>query len=237
MNDWQKRTELLLGKEKLKKLKESKVLIAGLGGVGGYTVEQLVRAGIGELTIIDSDTIQESNINRQIIALNSTIGKKKTTIIKQRAEDINPEIKINIINDYLIGENIENLLKEKYDFVVDAIDTLTPKIEFIYHAYHQKQSFVSSMGSGGKTDPTQIRIADFKKTYNCRLAFILRKKLRKMGVTGGFQTVFSTEMTDKSSVIETTGENNKKSIIGTISYIPAIFGCFCASVVINGLTQ
>ena len=237
MKDWQQRTKLLLGKEKTQLLKNSKVLIAGLGGVGGYAVEQLVRAGIGEITIIDSDTVHESNINRQLIALNSTIGQKKTNVVKARAVDINPELKVNIIDDYLIGKNIELLLKEKFDFVVDAIDTLTPKIEFIYNAMQNRHSLVSSMGSGGKTDASQIQIANFKNTFNCRLAFILRKKLRKMGITGGFPVVFSTELSDKNSIVETHGENNKKSTIGTISYIPAIFGCFCASVVINELTH
>ena len=237
MNDWQQRTKLLLGEDRFQKLQNSKVLVAGLGGVGGYVVEQLVRAGLGEITIADSDTVQESNINRQIIALHSTLGKKKTDIIKSRAIDINPEVKINTVNDFLIGKNIELLLKEKFDFVVDAIDTLTPKIDFIYHAVQNKHLLVSSMGSGGKTNASLIQIADFKKTINCRLAFFLRKKLRKKGITGGFPVVFSTEQTDKDSVVETNGENNKKSIVGTISYIPAIFGCFCASVVIDGLTQ
>lgn len=237
MNDWQQRTKLILGEEKIKKLWHSKVLVAGLGGVGGYAVEQLVRAGIGEITIVDSDTVQESNINRQIVALNSTLGQKKTDVIKARALDINPQVKVNSIDEYLIGENIEKLLEAKYDFVVDAIDTLTPKIEFIRQVYQKKYPFVSSMGSGGKIDASLIKIDNFENTYNCRLAFFLRKRLRKVGVTGGFPVVFSTEQAIRNSIVETKGENNKKSIVGTISYIPAIFGCFCASVAIDGLTQ
>lgn len=233
--EWMSRTVQLLGEEKCSVLRDSHVLVVGLGGVGSAAAEYLVRSGIGSITLVDNDKVQATNINRQVPALHSTIGKSKVEVMKSRLKDINPDLKIRVKESYVNEDTLEMVLAEPYDFVVDAIDTLTPKILFIEKVYKMGIPLASSMGSGGKTDPTKITIADFKKTYNCRLAFFLRKKLRKMGVNGGFKVVFSTELTNKDLLLETEDEPNKKSILGTVAYIPAVFGAMLASIVIEGL--
>jgi len=234
---WAQRTMQLIGKERFDMLSQAHVLIAGMGGVGAMTAEMLGRAGIGTLTLVDNDKIQASNINRQIAALNSTEGEYKADVMQRRLKDINPAVQINIVKTYIREDTIDELLDKPFDFVVDAIDTLSPKMDFIEKLYKKGYPFSSSMGSGGKTDPSKIAIADFGKTYNCKLAYILRKKLRKRGINGGFNVVFSTELTDKALLRMSENEPNKKSIPGTISYIPTIFGCFLASIVVEGLTQ
>lgn len=235
MENWLDRTELLLGKEQLLKLKNSNILIAGLGGVGAYAAEQLCRSGIGELTIIDADIVEVTNKNRQLIALDSTMGMSKANVMSARLKDINPDININLINEYVRDTRIPELLKaHKYDYVVDAIDTLSPKIFLIYNSVQNNLPIVSSMGSGGKLDPSQILVSDISKSYNCPLARVLRKRLHRMGVYKGVKVVFSSEKIDPSAVILVESEN-KKSNVGTISYIPAIFGCTMASVVIRDL--
>jgi tRNA A37 threonylcarbamoyladenosine dehydratase len=155
----------------------------------------------------------------------------------QRLLDINPGLDLRVIQEYIKEERILEILQEPFDYVVDAIDTLTPKIYLIYHAVQKGLSLTSSMGSGGKLDPSQIRITDFGETYNCRLAYLLRKKLRKMDVHGGFKVVFSTEQVPKERVIAVENEPNKKSTVGTSSFIPAIFGCTLASVVVRDLVE
>lgn len=235
MTEWLSRTELLIGKEALKKLQEVHVLVAGLGGVGAYAAEQLCRAGIGEMTIIDGDCVEETNKNRQLPALDSNMGKPKAEVMAARFRDINPEIRLHVINDYIRDDRMIEVLKlASYDYIVDAIDTLAPKIFLIYHSLQNGYSIVSSMGSGGKFDPTQIRIADISKSYNCNLARMLRKRLHKLGVYKGVKVVFSPEEVDPEAVVLSEGEN-KKSNVGTISYMPPAFGCFCASVVIRDL--
>ncbi len=232
---WNERTELLIGKEGVNKLKKYRVLIAGLGGVGGYAAEQLARAGIGKLTLVDADVVNISNINRQIIALTNNIGKSKTEEFKKRLLLINPQLEIIIFNDFLKDEKIpEIVLQNHYDYVIDAIDTLSPKIHFIKQCYENKIPFVSSMGAGGKTDPLKVSIADISETYNCTLARHVRQYLSKKGIKSGFKTVFSFEKTDKKSVILEENQN-KKSNVGTISYMPALFGIYCASVAIRYL--
>lgn len=233
--NWQERTELLLGTEKLEKLRNSHVLVAGLGGVGAYAAEQICRAGVGELTIIDGDIVNSSNRNRQLSGLISNQGKAKSEVMAKRLKDINPELKLHIINEYIRDDRMIEILENKYDYVVDAIDTLSPKIYLIYFSLKNKHRIISSMGSGGKLDPSQIRIADISESYNCKLAYILRKRLRKLDVHKGFKVVFSTEQVDKNAVKLIDNEPNKKSTVGTISYMPPIFGCFCASVVIRDL--
>lgn len=233
--DWLSRTELLLGEERLGLLKKAHVLVAGLGGVGAYAAEQLCRAGIGEMTIIDGDCVEETNKNRQLPALDSNMGKPKAEVMAARFRDINPEIRLHVINDYIRDDRMIEVLKlASYDYIVDAIDTLAPKIFLIYHSLQNGYSIVSSMGSGGKFDPTQIRIADISKSYNCNLARMLRKRLHKLGVYKGVKVVFSPEEVDPEAVVLSEGEN-KKSNVGTISYMPPAFGCFCASVVIRDL--
>ncbi len=226
--NWQERTILQIGEENIKKLNTSHVLVAGLGGVGSYTVEMLCRTGVGELTIIDFDTIHPSNKNRQLHALNSTIGRKKTEVVSERLMDINPDLKLHVIDEYLKDDKIPEILNKQYDYIVDAIDTLSPKIYLIYNALKKNLPIVSSMGAGGKYDPSLIRISDISDSYNCPLARILRKRLHKLGIRSGFKVVFSPEEISEKSTILIKDEPNKRSIVGSISYMTAIFGCFCA---------
>jgi len=235
--NWQERTELLIGKEKVNKLKNAHILIVGLGGVGAYAAENLCRAGIGELTIVDGDTLHPSNKNRQLIALESTMGKSKTQILSERLRDINPELKINSIQAFVKDNQMIDILNKPYDYVVDAIDTLSPKVYLIYHARKKGFKIVSSLGSGGRMYPTNLKIKDISKSYNCRLGFLLRKRLRKLGISKGVKVVFSEEKADESAVIVDEPGENKKSTIGTISYMPPIYGCFCASVVIRDMIE
>lgn len=234
--DWMSRTVQLIGEEKAGLIRGAHVLVAGMGGVGSMAAEMLARAGIGKLTLIDNDIVQSTNINRQLPALHSTLGSQKVKIMEERLKDINPEIGVSTMQTYINEDTLDGILATPYDFVVDAIDTLMPKILFIEAVYKRGIPLASSMGSGGKTDPTRIGITDFGTTYNCRLAYLLRKKLRKRGVSEGFRVVFSTEQTDRERLVAAGDEPNKKSIPGTISYIPAIFGCMLASIVIEGLT-
>ncbi|MFA6807082.1 MAG: tRNA threonylcarbamoyladenosine dehydratase [Bacteroidales bacterium] len=229
------RTELLLGGEGLEKLKTSHVMIVGLGGVGAYAAEMLCRAGIGKLTIVDGDIINESNRNRQLIALSSTQGQKKAECLGLRLKDINKDLELNIIDKYIKEDGMLEILQaDKYDFIIDAIDTLTPKIFLILHSLDLNIPIVSSMGSGGNVDPMQIKIGDISQSYNCTLANAVRKRLHRFGVYTGFPVVFSAEKVSPDVVREELGEN-KKSVVGTISYLPPIFGCMCASVVIRKL--
>lgn len=236
VEEWLSRTELLIGEENINRLKNAHVLVVGLGGVGGYAAENICRAGVGKMTIIDGDTVGESNRNRQLLALKSNENKLKAEVLGIRLMNINPDLELTIISEFIRDERMEEILDaEKYDYVVDAIDTLSPKIYLIYHCMQKGLKLVSSMGSGGKLDPSLIHITDFSKTYNCRLAYILRKKLRKIGVTKGFKVVFSIEKT--SGEVVPVEEQNKKSVVGTISYMPPIFGCFIASVVVNDIIK
>ncbi len=235
MAEWLCRTELLLGKERLERLKKAHVLVAGLGGVGAYAAEQLCRAGIGELTVIDGDVVEPTNKNRQLPALDSTVGRSKAELMAVRLQDINPELKLHVIPDFIRDDRmIEILDAAKYDYVVDAIDTLAPKLFLLFHSVQKGLPIVSSMGSGGKLDPAKIEVADISKSYNCHLARMLRKRLHKLGVYEGVKVVFSSEFTDPSAVV-LVESRNKKSNVGTISYMPPLFGCFVASVVIRDL--
>lgn len=236
MNDWLARTDLIMGSDGLKKLKASNVIVVGLGGVGAYAAEMICRAGVGSMTIVDGDTVHTSNRNRQLPALKSTEGLSKAVVMGNRLKDINPEINLKVIKEYLKDEGIVEVLNEKYDYVVDAIDTLSPKIFLIYHSLQRQYPVVSSMGAGGKFDPTMIRISDISETTDCSLARILRKRLHRLGIREGFTAIYSPEQIDKSKVVPTPGEQNKASIVGTISYMPAAFGIACASVVIRELT-
>ena len=222
--NWKSRTQLLVGEEGVKKLADSHVLVVGLGGVGAYAAEQLARAGIGKLTIIDCDTVNVTNKNRQLLALDSTLGRPKVEVMAERIRDINPDVEVIAINQYLKDQPIIDLMEQKFDFVVDAIDTLAPKVFLLYYAVQNKQNIVSCMGAGGKFDPTKIEIDDISKSHNCRLAFYIRKRLHRLGIREG-----------AVSIEEAT--ENKIATVGTISYMPAIFGCFCASHVINSLLR
>ena len=235
MTDWLTRTELILDEEKISRLKKANVLVIGLGGVGAYAAEMICRAGVGSMTIVDGDKVNSTNRNRQLPALKSTEGKAKAEVMGQRILDINPDIKLTVINEYIKEERMEEVIGQDFDYVVDAIDTLSPKIFLIYHTMKMKIPLVSSMGAGGKFDPSKVSISDISETTNCTLARILRKRLHRLDIRDGFTAVYSPEIVDKKSIVVTDGEQNKASIVGTISYMPACFGIACASVVIRDL--
>ena len=235
MEKWLERTALLLGDEKTALLRQSHVLVVGLGGVGAYAAEMIARAGVGRMTIADADRVSESNINRQLVALHSTVGLPKAEVLAARLRDIDPKIELTVVDRYIKDEETYRLLDAaKYDYVVDAIDTLSPKLALILASLERGLPLVSSMGAGAKTDPTQLEIADISKTHHCPLAHMLRKRLHKAGVRRGFQAVFSPEPMREGAMI-LCEEPNKKSNVGTISYLPALFGIGCASVVVRGL--
>ena len=235
MERWTERTRLLLGDEKLGRLRSAHVLVVGLGGVGAYAAEMIARAGVGRMTVADADTVNTTNINRQLVALHSTVGRPKSEVLAERLRDINPEIALTVVNKYIKDEETYILLDAaRYDYVVDAIDTLSPKLALIKGALDRSLPLVSSMGAGAKTDPTKMEIADISKTHHCPLAHMLRKRLHKIGVRSGFRAVYSPEPMREGALI-LCEEQNKKSNVGTISYMPAVFGCHCASVVIRGL--
>ena len=248
---WLDRTILLMGAEAVQQLQSAHVVVVGLGGVGAYAAEMLVRAGVGHLTIVDADTVNETNKNRQLLALNSTLGQEKTAVMAHRLLDINPSLHLTTHTTFLTADNIPLVIARnrllRYarndsaeailppDYVVDAIDTLAPKIELISYCVEHRIPVVSSMGAGAKYDATAVKIADISKSYNCPLAHQLRKRLgREKGIRRGVKVVFSTELPE-SSAIELVNEQNKRSIVGTISYLPAVFGCLCAQAVIEEL--
>lgn len=232
--EWQQRTELLLGKDRMEHLRNSHVLVVGLGGVGSYAAEMICRAGVGKMTIVDADTVQPSNINRQLPALHSVIGRPKAEVLAERFRDINPDLELTVLPVYLKDETIPELLDSaKFDFVVDAIDTVAPKCYLIYNALKRGIKIVSSMGAGAKSDITQVRFADLWETYHCGLSKAVRKHLQKMGMKRKLPVVFSTEQADPNAVILIDNEQNKKSTTGTVSYMPAVFGCYLAEYVIR----
>jgi tRNA A37 threonylcarbamoyladenosine dehydratase len=234
-NHWLSRTEMLIGEEGIARLRSSNVLVVGLGGVGAFAAEMICRAGTGKMTIVDGDDVHKSNLNRQLPALGSTIGRRKADVLAERLLDINPELDLTVIPEYIKDERMTDILDRGYDYVVDAIDTLSPKIFLIHHTVNREMRLVSSMGSGGKFDPERIRVTDISETTDCTLARILRKKLHRLGVRDGFKAVWSPEVIDKSLVRPVSGEPNKASVVGTISYMPAAFGVTIASVVIRDL--
>lgn len=235
-NKWTDRTALLLGDDKMQRLAAAHVLVVGVGGVGAYAAEMLCRAGVGELTIVDADTVNVTNINRQLPATHDTIGRLKTEVLGQRFRDINPDIRLHELPMYLKEEEVPALLDAaQYTFIVDAIDTIAPKCALISEALRRGIPIVSSMGAGAKSDITQIRFADLWDTYHCGLAKAVRTRLKKEGLRRSLPVVFSTEQADRRAVITVEGEQNKKSTAGTISYMPAVFGCYLAEYVIRKL--
>lgn len=236
-NSWKARTQLLIGEEAIARLSNAHVLVAGLGGVGAYAAEQLVRAGVGQLTVVDGDKVNPTNRNRQLPALISTTGRPKTEVMAERLLDINPDLKLIVIQEYIKDQRMIDILETGYDYVVDAIDTLSPKVYLIYHTMRLGMPLISSMGAGGKFDPSQVKVVDISQTNNCKLAYYMRKRLHKLGIWSGFKAVFSPEEVSRQSVELSEGEINKKSTVGTISYMPAIFGCFCAAGVLEDLLK
>lgn len=233
MDSWQQRTALLIGQEGVEKLSKKHVLVVGVGGVGAYAAEMLVRAGIGKITIVDGDCVENTNRNRQLLALTSTLGQAKVDVFKQRLLDINPHLQVTAVYDFLQDEKIPHLFEnQKFDFLIDAIDSVAPKTYLIAEAVHRRVPVVSAMGAGGKLDPAKIQVADISKTYQCHLAATVRKRLKQLGVTKGVTAVFSAEPSAK--IVQ---QNNADKAVGTISYMPAIFGCWCASLCLRELLK
>ena len=235
-DNWTQRTELLISPEGLEILSRSHVLVLGLGGVGGFAAEMLCRAGVGKLTLVDADVFSLSNLNRQIGALHSTVGKSKTEVFKERLLDINPQLELEILHDFLIDEKIDQLFdRHQYDYVADAIDSLAPKVHVIKTSLQHRIPLISSMGAGGRLDPMQIHVDDIAKSHNDGLARMLRKRLHKLGIRNGFAVVYSTEKAKSESLIHVEGERNKKTTLGTISYMPMMFGAHMAAYIIQQL--
>ena len=233
---WMSRTQLLLGDEKMMQLMHKNVLVVGLGGVGGICAEMIARAGVTKMTIVDGDTVDLSNGNRQVAALHSTEKQFKAEVMAARLRDINPDIELTVIAEFIQTEKTVEIVETgNYDCVVDCIDTLTPKVWLIKTCVDRKIPIVSSLGAGGKFDPSQIRVADISESYKCKLARYVRKYLHKDGITTGVTVIFSPEEVDETKIVVTEKAFPKKSIIGTISYMPAIFGCLAASAVLQKL--
>ena len=236
--DWLQRSELLIKNEGIEKLKNANILVVGLGGVGSFAAEFLARAGVGNLTIVDGDTVDITNVNRQLPALHSTVGKNKVEVVAERILDINPEVQLVPINEFLSPERMDEMLENNtFDYVLDCIDSVSPKLALIKACRRRKIKIVSSMGAGGKMDPSKVMVRDLSKTNNCYLAKQIRKRLKKEGITKGFRCVFSTEIQNEDSLKLTDGSNFKKSFYGTISYMPALFGLNATAEVINYLVK
>ncbi|MDO5036628.1 MAG: tRNA threonylcarbamoyladenosine dehydratase [Porphyromonas sp.] len=232
------RTELLLGREKMQRLRGSYVMVIGLGGVGGYVVEMLARSGVGRLTIVDPDVVQPSNLNRQLIATQDNIGESKASLWRERLRSINPELKVDAMVLFVRDELTDELLQEKEpDFVIDAIDTLSPKVHLIKSLQEHEIPFISVMGTGAMVDPTQIKIGRMDKMKNCPLGRMIRKRLRKLQVPLKFPVVYSEELPLEHAILLTEGEQNKKSTTGTIAYNPAVAGCYAAYFAIDQIVN
>lgn len=234
---WQERAELLFKEEGLKNLKNSNVLVVGLGGVGSFAAEFIARAGVGKMTIVDGDTVDITNINRQLPALHSTVGMNKVDVVGDRLMDINPELELTRINEFLSPERTHDIVTEDFDYVMDCIDSVTPKLNLIIAAKRKKIKVVSNMGAGGKFLASKVQVKDISKTDVCPLAKNVRKRLKKAGISKGVKAVFSTEVPDESSVKLTDGTNFKKSFYGTNSWMPALFGLHAAETVIKHLIK
>ena len=228
------RTEMLVGADSIKKLSTSRVAVFGIGGVGGYVAEALARAGVGAIDLIDNDVVSESNINRQIIALSSTVGQLKTEVMRQRILDINSEAEIRCINKFVLPDNIDEFDFSAYDYVVDAIDTVSGKLAIIEKAYREGVPVISSMGTGNKLDPTRFEIADINKTSVCPLARVMRYELKKRGVKK-LKVLYSKEEPIKPTNIQ--NNDKMKAVPGSISFVPSVAGLIIGGEVIKDLIK
>jgi tRNA A37 threonylcarbamoyladenosine dehydratase len=239
MNKWLERTELILGDLEMKRLQQAHVLIVGLGGIGSFAAEFIARSGVGQLTIIDGDVFDITNKNRQLTALDSTIGRNKAVVLGERIKDINPSIQLHILEEFVMPERVWEILNEyNPDYVMDCIDSLSPKIEWIAACKRLKIRIISHLGAGGKTDPSKVKVSSLVQSHNCKFVFQLKKRLKKRGI--GFKSVrcvFSEEQQQKDSLKMTDGTNFKRSFYGTVSYMPALFGLMGAADVIRYLTS
>ena len=234
---WLSRTTLLIGEEALRHLTQQHVMVVGLGGVGSFAAEFIARSGIGRMTIIDGDVVDPTNRNRQLPALSTNHGISKAEIMADRLRAINPEIHLEVVKSFVTPDMVVEQLSRRPDYIIDAIDSITPKITFLKLAYEMQLPLVSSMGAGAKLDPTRLQVVDISETYMCPFAQQIRKNLKNHNIRKGIKVVFSPEDPIKESLMLTDGKNFKKSAYGTISYLPAVFGAVAASVVIRDLIK
>lgn len=232
MAKWQERAELLFKPEGLNNLKNANVLVVGVGGVGSFAAEFLARAGVGNLTIVDGDVVDITNINRQLPALHSTVGLSKIDVVGNRLLDINPELNLMKVQEFLSPERAFEIVEEKYDYVLDCIDSVTPKLNLIIGAKRKRVKIISSMGAGGKMEAAKVKVADITNTVNCMFAKTIRRRLKEHKIDK-LKVVFSSEIQDESSLKMTDGSNYKKSFYGTNSYMPGLFGLYMAETVIR----
>ncbi|MBQ2025165.1 MAG: tRNA threonylcarbamoyladenosine dehydratase [Paludibacteraceae bacterium] len=238
MDEWISRTALLLGEDTCKLLADKHVMIVGVGGVGAYAAEMVARAGVGTLTVIDADTVKASNINRQLLALSDTIGQEKATLMQERLLRICPTLQVHALSLFIDPDNIPAVMAQyQPDFVIDAIDSIAPKIALITYCIQRGVRIISSMGAGGRIDPTALRYADISQTSYCSLARTVRSRLKANGIYKGLPVVYSIEPANKEAVIKVDDERNKCTTVGTISYLPALFGCYLASYCIKKLIE
>ncbi len=236
MAKWQERAELLFKKEGLENLKNAHVLVVGVGGVGSFAAEFLARAGVGHLTIVDGDVVDITNINRQLPALHSTVGMTKIDVVGDRLLDINPELHLTKVKEFLSPERAFDIVEEHYDYVLDCIDSVTPKLNLIVGAKRKRVKIISSMGAGGKMEAAKVKVADITNTVNCMFAKTIRRRLKEFKIDK-LKVVFSSEIQDESSLKMTDGSNFKKSFYGTNSYMPGLFGLYMAETVIRYLIK
>ncbi|GAB3721695.1 tRNA threonylcarbamoyladenosine dehydratase [Flavobacterium koreense] len=236
MAKWQERAELLFKPEGLNNLKNAHVLVVGLGGVGSFAAEFLARAGVGSLTIVDGDVVDITNVNRQLPALHSTEGMPKVHVVGDRLMDINPELNLTRVQEFLSPERAFEIVEEKYDYVLDCIDSVTPKLNLIVGAKRKRVKIISSMGAGGKMEAAKVKVADISNTVNCMFAKTIRRRLKEFKIDK-LKVVFSSEIQDESSLKMTDGSNYKKSFYGTNSYMPGLFGLYMAETVIRYLIK
>lgn len=237
MAKWQERAALLFKAEGIEKLRNANILVVGLGGVGSFAAEFLARAGVGKMTIVDGDIVDITNINRQLPALHSTVGLPKVELMAARLLDINPELELTSIREFLSPERAFEIVTPEYDYVLDCIDSITPKLNLLIAAKRKKVKAISNMGAGGKFDASKIKVRDISKTTYCPLAKNIRKRLKKEGIQSGIKAVFSTEMPDAESLKMTDGTNFKKSFYGTNSWMPCLFGLYAAQTAVNELLK
>ncbi len=234
---WLQRTEILLGEATLERMKNLRVMVLGLGGVGSFAAEFLTRAGVGNMTIVDGDTVDLSNINRQLPALHSTVGKRKIAVMAKRMLDINPQLNLKVRDEFINPETVNSLISTEFDYIFDCIDSIQPKQYVIIACKQKGVRIVSSMGAGGRLDPSKVQVADLSETFNCPFAQQVRKGLKRKGVYNGVTVVFSSELVSKDHMMMTDGSKFKKSFYGTSSYIPALFGLHMTSVVVREVAE
>ena len=236
MAEWTERAELLFKAEGLQKLQNANVLVVGLGGVGSFAAEFLARAGVWNMTIVDGDVVDITNINRQLPALHSTVGQPKVTVVGDRLMDINPALNLTRVQEFLSPERALEIVSTDYDYVLDCIDSVTPKLNLILSAKRNRVKIISSMGAGGKMLASKVKVTDISKTMNCYFSKTIRRRLKELKINK-LKVVFSSEIQDPNSLRMTEGSNFKKSFYGTNSYMPGLFGLHAAETVIRHLLK